>query len=231
MPSLTRLSARSTVTVRRGRSRARTPTAVASVGASAAPRTHAGPHSRPSPCAVGGDRGGGGEDQRGAGQNHDPQVVADLPQRGRQALPVQQCGQEQRGAPPPAAAGPAASAARTRPAPRPARAGWPARSGSGARARRTRPTRPRARQPSRVQARTYPVDPHTDRPPRPRQTPAPARTSVSAHVGTGIARALVRRPEPGSGAELRQFPVPARRGRAWRHSWCELESSSVPVAV
>ena len=52
MPSLTRLSARSTVTVRRGRSRARTPTAVASVGASAAPSTHAGPHSSPNPCAA-----------------------------------------------------------------------------------------------------------------------------------------------------------------------------------
>ena len=46
------------------------------------------------PVRSGGDRGGGGEHQRGAGQHHDPQVVADLPQRGRQALPVQQRGQE-----------------------------------------------------------------------------------------------------------------------------------------
>ena len=42
----------------------------------------------------GGDRGSSGGDQRGAGEDHDPQVVADLPQRGRQALPVQQRGQE-----------------------------------------------------------------------------------------------------------------------------------------
>ena len=95
MPSLIRLSARSTVTVRRGSPRASTPTAVASVGASAAPSTHAGPHARPSACAVHGDRGGGGEDQRRAGEHHDPEVVADLPQRGGQALPVEQRGQEQ----------------------------------------------------------------------------------------------------------------------------------------
>ena len=52
MPSLTRLSARRTVTVRRGSERAITPTAVASVGARAAPSTHAGPHGRPSACPV-----------------------------------------------------------------------------------------------------------------------------------------------------------------------------------
>jgi hypothetical protein len=43
----------------------------------------------------GGDRGSGGEDQHGAGQDHDPQVVADLPQRSREALPAQQRGQEE----------------------------------------------------------------------------------------------------------------------------------------
>ena len=52
MPSFTRLSARSTVTVRRGSVRAIAPTAVASVGATAAPSTHAGPHGTPSACAT-----------------------------------------------------------------------------------------------------------------------------------------------------------------------------------
>ena len=47
------------------------------------------------PVRGGGDRGSGGEDQHGAGEDDDPQVVADLPQRGRQALPVQQRRQEQ----------------------------------------------------------------------------------------------------------------------------------------
>ena len=46
------------------------------------------------PVRGSGDRGRSGEDQRGAGEDHDPQVVADLAQRGRQALPVQQRGQE-----------------------------------------------------------------------------------------------------------------------------------------
>ena len=41
------------------------------------------------------DRCGGGEDQHGAGEDHDPQVVADLSQRGGQALPVEQHRQEQ----------------------------------------------------------------------------------------------------------------------------------------
>ena len=126
------------------------------------------------PVRGGGDRGGGGDDQRGAGQDDDPQVVADLPQRGGQALPVEQGGQEHAGAPPPAAAGPAAGAARTRSAPRPARAGWPARSGSGARARRTRPGRPRARRPSRVRART-----HLDQPARPSTTSETGRWTNS----------------------------------------------------
>ena len=52
VPSLTRLSARSTVRVRRGSTAARVPTAVASVGATAAPSTQAGPHPSPSACAV-----------------------------------------------------------------------------------------------------------------------------------------------------------------------------------
>ena len=95
MPSLTRLSARSTVTVRRGRSRARTPTAVASVGASAAPSTQAGPHCQAERVRRRRDRGGGGDDQDGAGEDDDPQVVADLAQRGGQALPVEQRRQEE----------------------------------------------------------------------------------------------------------------------------------------
>jgi hypothetical protein len=41
-----------------------------------------------------GDRGGGGDHQGGATQDHHPQVVADLPQRRGQALPVQQRGEE-----------------------------------------------------------------------------------------------------------------------------------------
>lgn len=48
VPSLTRLSARSVVMVRRGSARARTLTAVASVGATAAPSTHAAPQGSPS---------------------------------------------------------------------------------------------------------------------------------------------------------------------------------------
>src|SRR3954447_8068988 len=52
VPSLMRLSARSRVTFWRGKALARTPTAVASVGASAAPSTHAAPHGRPNVWAV-----------------------------------------------------------------------------------------------------------------------------------------------------------------------------------
>ena len=52
MPSFTRLSARSTVMVRRGSARAIAETAVASVGASAAPSTHAGPTGSPKRCAT-----------------------------------------------------------------------------------------------------------------------------------------------------------------------------------
>lgn len=52
VPSLTRLSARRVVAVRRGRHFVNAPTAIASVGATAAPSTQAGPHGIPSRCAT-----------------------------------------------------------------------------------------------------------------------------------------------------------------------------------
>src|SRR5580658_4581797 len=52
VPSFTRLSARRTVMVRRGSDPASAPTAVASVGATAAPRTQAGPQPRPRACTT-----------------------------------------------------------------------------------------------------------------------------------------------------------------------------------
>src|SRR6188472_155005 len=52
VPSLIRLSAGSTVRSRRGSVRASAVTAAASVRATAAPSTHAGPHGRPNACAT-----------------------------------------------------------------------------------------------------------------------------------------------------------------------------------
>ena len=93
VPSLIRLSARSKVMPLRGSDRARVPTAVASVGATAAPSTQDGPHGtrgsvpslRPSTRE---------DDQRGAHQKDAAQVPADLAQGGRQAPPVEQRRQE-----------------------------------------------------------------------------------------------------------------------------------------